>query len=305
MGNKEIEQQDLLRNILNGMEALITVCDAETFEILFINDALRKNFSIEGDGVGQLCYKLLQGLDRPCPECPYQQLRKEPDKTLIWEHQERIKGDILRKTARFIDWTNGKRAHLEYAIDITELRKTQETVIRLESEAEKIYYDPLTGLYNRRYFNENMERLLCTLSRSDGTLSLMMVDIDYFKNYNDTYGHIKGDDCLRSIADILKNNIIRRDDFVARYGGEEFVIVLPNTDRSGARVIAERVIANVWNRNILHVQDGEEKRVSISIGVTTGEVKYTSTVEDFIRRADDMLYESKRNGRNKYTFANL
>ncbi len=150
-----------------------------------------------------------------------------------------------------------------------------------------------------------MERLLCTLSRSDGTLSLMMVDIDYFKNYNDTYGHIKGDDCLRSIADILKNNIIRRDDFVARYGGEEFVVVLPNTNRNGARIIAERMIANVWNRNMLHVQNGDEKRVTISIGVTTGEVKYTSTVEDFIRRADDMLYESKRNGRNKYTFANL
>ncbi len=305
MVNTEIDQQEMLRSILNGMEALITVCDAETFDILFLNDAIRENFGIKDDGVGQKCYKLLQGLDEPCPPCPYPQLRKEPDKILIWEHKERIKGNILRKTARFIDWPDGRKAHLEYAIDITELRTMQKKVVRLESEAEKIYYDALTGIYNRRYFDENMKRLIKTLSLSGGTLSLLMADIDHFHNYNDTYKHVQGDKCLRSVAEILQNSTGRKDDFVARYGGEEFVAVLPNTDESGARVIAERMIENVWNSNMPHITNGDKDRVSISIGVTTGVATQTSTVEDFIHRADDMLYESKRNGRNQYTFASL
>ncbi|MDR2898651.1 MAG: GGDEF domain-containing protein [Spirochaetaceae bacterium] len=305
MTSSKTDQLAMLRNILNGMEAIICVCDSETFDILFLNDSMREKFHVTGDGIGHKCYKLLQDLDEPCASCPYEQLRQEPGKSIVWEHKERIYGTILRKTGRLIDWPDGRKAHLEYSIDITELRKTQATVVELESEIEKMYYDSLTGIYNRRYFDENLGRLLNTLSRSDGVFSLMMADIDHFKKYNDTYGHVQGDECLRIIAETLHNGTTRKDDFVARYGGEEFVIVLPNTDENGARLIAERLIESVRNKNILHEEGGDNRCVTISIGVATGDVKQTFTAEDFIHRADDMLYESKRNGRNKYTFASL
>ncbi len=269
MENKKVDQQKMLKSILDGIEALICVCDLDTFEILFLNDSIRNHFNLKEDGIGQLCHKFLQGLDEPCSICPYAQLHKDPEKTFVWEHKERIKGSILRKTAKLIDWPDGRKAHLEYAIDITELRHTQETVIDLQTKAEKIYFDPLTGIYNRRYFSENADRLICTLSRSSAMLSLMMVDLDFFKKYNDIYGHIKGDECLRTVAQIMNDNTTRKDDFTARYGGEEFVVVLPNTDEDGARLIAERMLKDVRNSKIPHIGNGEQ-RVTISIGLVTG-----------------------------------
>jgi diguanylate cyclase (GGDEF)-like protein len=181
----------------------------------------------------------------------------------------------------------------------------ERNIQHLEKEVDKIYYDPLTGIYNRRYLDESLERIIGTLSRSGSILSLMMVDIDFFKKYNDTYGHLKGDDCLKAVAETLRDSITRKEDFVARYGGEEFIIVLPNANEIGAAMIAERMIENVRNNNIPHEKNGNEKRVTVSIGVTSGEAKHAVTAEDFIRRADEMLYEAKRSGRNKYMLASL
>jgi diguanylate cyclase (GGDEF)-like protein len=305
MPDKEIDQLAILKSVLNGLEAIICVCELETFEILFLNDSIKNYFNIRNDVIGQKCHKVLQGLDQPCPTCPYNQLLNAPEKVIQWEHVDRIKGNILHKTAKIIDWVDGRKAHLEYAVDITELRHTQERVVHLESKAEKIYYDPLTGIYNRRYFVENMEILMHTLSRSGSQLSLLMVDVDFFKKYNDIYGHIQGDECLKSIAEIIHSNTTRKDDFVARYGGEEFVIVLPNTDSFGARVIAERMIDDIRNHNIPHIGNDDEKHVTISIGIVTGIPKTPLSIQDFVRRADDMMYESKRNGRNRYSFTEI
>jgi diguanylate cyclase (GGDEF)-like protein len=305
MTDKKIDEQAILRSVLDGMECIICVNDLENFEILFLNDSIRNLFNIKTSGLGEKCHKLLQGLDEPCTGCPHEQLKKEPDKTIDWEHEERINGKILRKTAKVIDWPDGRKAHLEYAIDITELRQTQKEVVYLQAMAEKIYFDPLTGIYNRRYFIENAERLLNTLSRSKGMLSCMMIDIDFFKKYNDQYGHLKGDECLKNVAQILQSCTTRRDDFIARYGGEEFIVILPNTDEKGARIIAERMIEEVRSSNIPHLENGDEKHITVSIGIVSGMAKYSLSVEDFVRRADEAMYESKGNGRNSYTFKEM
>ena len=305
MTNQETDKMAIMKSVLDGIETRMCACDVETFDLLFINDSLKDYFGIKDDVIGQKCYKALQKLDAPCPNCPYKELQKEPDKTINWEHIEVVNNSILRKTAKLIDWPDGRKAHLEYAIDITELRQKQGTIERLESEVAKIYYDSLTGIFNRRYFDEFMKRITNTLSRSNEIFSLLMADIDFFKKYNDTYGHVKGDECLKKVAEIIIKSINRKGDFVARYGGEEFVIVLPNTDEKGARLIANKIINGIRNCNIPHEENGEEKRVTISIGVTTGKWETECTAEDFIQRADNMLYESKRNGRNKYTFASL
>jgi diguanylate cyclase (GGDEF)-like protein len=170
---------------------------------------------------------------------------------------------------------------------------------------DKVYYDTLTGIYNRRFMEENLMRIVKSLARSGAKLSVMMLDIDFFKNYNDTYGHSEGDVCLKAVAEIIKESLFRYDDFAARYGGEEFAVILPNTDESGARFLAEKILENIRARNIPHEKSGAAGCVTISIGVTTGDTERTQTGDDYIRQADKALYQSKQNGRNCYTYLSL
>jgi len=140
------------------------------------------------------------------------------------------------------------------------------------------------------------------LSRSSGMLSILMADVDFFKLYNDAYGHQQGDECLKAIASALSGSITRTTDFVARYGGEEFVAVLPNTDEAGARLIAEKILVNVRKLNIPHASSSVADNVTVSLGITSGRVHYFQNWTDYVKCADDALYASKQSGRNKYTF---
>jgi diguanylate cyclase (GGDEF)-like protein/PAS domain S-box-containing protein len=325
------QAHETMLSILNGIDAYIYVTVPETGVILYMNEQMKLHYGIKGDVVGQLCYEVLQeGMTEKCGFCPCHKLEKEPEKTVIWEEHSPVTNRIYRNIDSYIDWLDGKKAHVQHSIDITDLMKTQESlriateelkkalvqaeeanqannefllrILHLEAETVKVYIDPLTNIYNRRYFDETLARLLKTLSRSDGTLSMMMVDIDFFKNYNDTYGHSAGDDCLKIIADILSKSVPRADDFAARYGGEEFAIVLPNTDENGARFIADRLLECIRERNIPHEKSAAADHVTVSIGVTTGIVEQQHTAEDFIVSADEMLYKSKQSGRDRYNF---
>jgi diguanylate cyclase (GGDEF)-like protein len=200
---------------------------------------------------------------------------------------------------------NGKRIGLVYLYDLSKVRNLEKNIKQLEKEVDKIYYDSLTGIYNRRYFDENLKHILKILSRSKGVISILMVDVDFFKDYNDTYGHGAGDKCLKIVAETLKNTIMRSDDFVARYGGEEFIIVLPNTDENGARLLARNMLRNVRNCNIPHSNSDVAEYVTISIGVATGIAENVNNWEDLVKSADEMLYKSKRNGRNGYSFISI
>ena len=165
---------------------------------------------------------------------------------------------------------------------------------------EKVHFDALTGIYNRRFLDDNIKRIINTLSRSHGSLSVMMLDIDYFKKYNDTYGHSMGDECLKSVAKALSETG-RADDCVIRYGGEEFVILLPNTDKAGAGITAQRLLESVRALEIPHINSDIADYVTISIGATTVRVKLNHLYMNYIERADEALYVSKDTGRNKYT----
>jgi diguanylate cyclase (GGDEF)-like protein len=165
--------------------------------------------------------------------------------------------------------------------------------------------DPLTGIFNRRFLIGHLRKIIKSLSRSGGKLSLLMVDIDFFKKYNDTYGHEAGDVCLKTVADTLAQCITRIDDFVARYGGEEFVVVLPNTDEDGAGIIAEKILRKVYECNIPHKSSDVAEFVTVSVGGTTCVVKYSHTESDYIKHADEALYKSKNDGRNRYTFEGM
>jgi methyl-accepting chemotaxis protein len=165
--------------------------------------------------------------------------------------------------------------------------------------------DQLTCIYNRRFLNGHLKKMIKSLSRSDGKLSLLLIDIDFFKKYNDTYGHDTGDICLKTVANTLAGCITREEDFVARYGGEEFAVVLPNTDEDGAGLIAEKMLKKIYECNIPHEKSDITEFVTVSIGGTTGVVKYSHNESDFIKRADEALYKSKHDGRNRYTFKSM
>jgi diguanylate cyclase (GGDEF)-like protein len=190
----------------------------------------------------------------------------------------------VRMATRFADRT---------AIDL------HETNVELNVKA---HVDALTGIFNRRYLEEGLKRCIRSLSRSDGLLSVMMIDVDFFKKYNDTYGHSAGDVCLKDLASTFSECITREDDFVARYGGEEFAVILPHTDERGANITAERMLEAVRNANIPHSQSSIAEYVTVSIGVTTVKVDFTHKYGDYIKAADKALYMSKQNGRDRHTF---
>ena len=158
--------------------------------------------------------------------------------------------------------------------------------------------DGLTGIANRRYFDDKFNEEYKRCARYKMPLSLVFVDIDYFKQYNDTYGHGAGDDCLRKTALCFKTTLQRPGDLVARYGGEEFIFLLPNTDYDGARHIANMLVANVKSLGIPHEKSLVDKNVTISAGVVSSDCMQENT-QEALERADKALYLAKTSGRNR------
>lgn len=156
--------------------------------------------------------------------------------------------------------------------------------------------DGLTGVFNRRYFDERLSEETARCSRS-GPLSLLMIDVDRFKDLNDSLGHQAGDDCLRKIADAISATVKRGADVVARYGGEEFVVVLPDTDSKGARSMAERICRRIENELGFRWND-EPVQVTVSAGVATANAGQRCEPGELISAADQALYEAKEGGRN-------
>ena len=159
--------------------------------------------------------------------------------------------------------------------------------------------DELTQLANRRSFQDHLSREWQRALRSHLPISLILCDVDYFKFYNDTYGHPEGDECLRQVARALRKSVGRPDDLAARYGGEEFVVLLPNTTAEGAMQIAKEAAENVQALEIEHKSSKVSPYVSISLGVTTLVPKQDTAMSTLVDTADLGLYEAKRRGRNQ------
>jgi diguanylate cyclase len=234
----------------------------------------------------------------------------------LFENEQRIYDNALsriaavREGAQF-DFAEFAMITKEYGMLLKQLRRAtrlaDKTTIDLHESnldlADKALYDALTGIYNRRYMEDNLKRVMKTIMRSGGgLLSLLMIDIDFFKKYNDTYGHGEGDVCLKSVAKVLAASVMRPEDFAARYGGEEFVVILPNTDADGACGIADKILKNVRACGIPHIKSEAADCVTVSVGVTTARVDPAHNSSGYIKRADEALYLSKENGRNQYTY---
>lgn len=184
--------------------------------------------------------------------------------------------------------------------DITQIKKAVQKAVELNFQLEKMSsLDGLTGIDNRRSFDEHMEIEWKRCLRESKSLSLIMIDIDHFKLFNDTYGHQGGDNCLKEVAETLGCLIKRPPDIVCRYGGEEFVIILPETDEEGARVVAERLRNGIQDLRILHAGSRVSKFVTISLGVASIIPNKYISANELIERADKALYKAKLDGRNR------
>ena len=185
--------------------------------------------------------------------------------------------------------------------DQTALEIATKKLKRANKQLENVSYtDSLTTLYNRRYFNLVYDRELKRARRSHSYITFMMLDIDFFKQYNDTYGHIEGDFALKSVAKVLKDTMKRPGDFVFRLGGEEFGILLTETDETNSARLARNVCDSVRGRELKHEKSKACEFVTISIGVVCCIADEALNEEILLTRADEMLYKAKDDGRDRY-----
>lgn len=159
--------------------------------------------------------------------------------------------------------------------------------------------DHLTGLANRRQFDEHLDKQFKSCARNKRPLSLLMCDVDHFKIFNDTYGHLEGDSCLKNLAGIIAQASHRSSDLAARYGGEEFSVILPETDREGAIAIAEKLVENVWALKIPNKGSSVGDYVTVSIGLKTIVPEPSGSPTALVAAADHVLYVAKQKGRNQ------
>lgn len=283
--------------ILDSLDAVVYVCDMQTYELIFFNQYGR---SIWGDPEGRTCWKVLQaGQSGPCSFCTNDRLIDEsgkPTGVYVWEFQNTVNHRWYQCRDQAIYWTDGRLVRMEIATDITE-RKQMEEALRLAKEkAERLAgIDELTGLSNRRAFFEQGEKAFQQNLRFDENLSLIMLDIDYFKNINDQHGHGAGDQALVAFSHLLRC-ACREIDIIGRLGGEEFALVLPGTDLAGATELAERLRQNL--AQLVIPCAGSGIRLTVSIGIAQRQQAHLS-LDMLLIDADRALYRAKQNGRDQ------
>tara|TARA_Y100000815_G_scaffold222942_3_gene209817 strand:- start:30696 stop:31670 length:975 start_codon:yes stop_codon:yes gene_type:complete len=183
-------------------------------------------------------------------------------------------------------------AVVETLRDITEQKRAEDELVRLA------HLDGLTGIANRRSFDRHLKTHWDAATKTGEPLSILLIDIDHFKSFNDSLGHQAGDECLRDLAKLLASCLVSPEDMAARYGGEEFAIVLPSTDADGACIVAERIRSAIRRLAIGHPASPTSSFVSVSIG-TASVRSFQKSVDKLIALADGALYLAKRDGRNQ------
>ena len=286
-----------IATILDSLDALVYVADMDTYELLYINKYGRDIF---GDIQGKICWKSLQeGQDGPCSFCTNDRLldnNGKPTGAYVWEFQNTIDKRWYQCRDQAITWVDGRLVRMEIATDITERKLAEEELKAAKQLADELALkDALTGLNNRRAFFDQGSHIFKQAVRFKHPISVIMMDIDYFKNINDNYGHSAGDKVLEAIATVIKD-MIREVDIAGRMGGEEFAFILTETDADEAINLAERLKLEVENTTVEYKE--QTIQITASLGICSCPVK-NETLETLLTKADEALYIAKRNGRNQ------
>lgn len=293
----------------------VTVIDLVTYEILYANQTMK---NIMADMTATNCWEVIHGQNAPCMWCKAPSLLKKYNENLnlhksivtneyaIYENFNEVANKWYQIQEKVVALKDTRKVLVSFALDISTQKEAQsnliETHVKLANQTKALQEaqaklkelanrDPLTDLYNRRYFNDIASHLITIGKRKEEPISLLMIDIDKFKNINDTYGHSVGDDVIKFLANSLFEHT-RESDIISRFGGEEFAIILTNTDKNDALLIAEKFRARIETSEV-----GEIK-FTISIGVDEFNYESDKTIYDSLNRADEALYKAKKSGRN-------
>lgn len=278
----------------------IYVVDVENHKIIYMNRRLKERL---GDYIGLCCYETFYEQDRPCLFCKIKELvakdGKPNGKTFVFEHFNDMDDRWYQLQEKAICWPDGRIAKYSIAVDISELKETQNRLAEAHAslalktkELEVVSStDRLTGTYNRLKLDEFLKAEFERSKRYSNPLSIIMLDIDRFKVVNDTYGHQAGDEVLCEISGIFERSI-RKTDLLGRWGGEEFLIICTETGLKGAQAMAEKIRIAIEAHPFALVES-----LTASLGVS--ELRGEDTMESIINRADSALYKAKQMGRNR------
>jgi len=298
----EIANFELGQIINTSIDGMVLIYG--NFSVKRINTSLLKFLDLsETEAVGKKCYDLMACSWCNTSECPLTKLLR--GKAHIELDIERTRKDGVTVPFMFsatpFRGLDGKVIGMVARFkDITERKYAENTLKEANERLELLSVsDGLTGVANRRCFDQTIQREWTRLQRTKDYLSLIMCDVDFFKLFNDTYGHQDGDDCLKSVAKALQETARRGGDCVARYGGEEFAVILPATEEESAVHVAEKIRQAVEKMAIAHSKSSVAPCITLSLGVVTVVPDNQETPESLIKCADKTLYLAKSSGRNR------
>ncbi len=299
----------------------VLIVDDERLNINILNDVLKDKYKIKVALNGTQA--LERAMSDPQPDIILldivihgmdgfevcQELKVNPDTADIpvifitskYSEEDEVRGlelggaDFISKPIRPQIVRARVKSHVTQLLQKRQLKKMHAQVLAISRR------DGLTGIPNRRRFDEFLEQEWSRSRRSGTSLGLLMMDIDHFKRYNDHYGHSDGDICLKQVAEVLNKQIRRPPDLVARYGGEEFACLLPDTELNGIRQVGQSFLESVRSLSIPHAQSPVAEIVTLSVGGTSIVPSREAPVQQLIEAADALLYQTKNNGRDGLT----
>jgi len=288
---------EALRRMLDDAEDLELHCCSQGAEALQVASELQPNVILQDlvmpDVDGMMLVKYYQANPKT-RDIPIVVLSSKEEARTKAEAFTAGANDYLVKLPDRIELLARLRYHARAHTSLLERNAALEELRRIAVT------DGLTGLYNRRHFDETFAKEWCRARRDQYPLSLVMLDVDHFKQFNDNYGHQAGDDCLVQVATVLQTTLYRSADMAARYGGEEFICIFPNTTAEGALTIAEKIRRRIMDLDIPHLHSSVASQVTVSIGVASAiPAGGAAGWEILIKAADLALYKAKDTGRNR------
>ncbi|RJX33052.1 MAG: sensor domain-containing diguanylate cyclase [Oxalobacter sp.] len=307
---------DLYRSVLRAVNIGTMVLDAE-LKIVVWNEWMENySFIPEAEAIGKSLAELFpelqagrltnaiqSALTNRLPSLLSQTLNKSPLPLYLTQKDFQERQRMQQAIQVIPILPPGLAVHCLVQISDVSLAVNRESILRQQAVElrSKTYTDGLTGIPNRRRFNEHATEVLRHAKRNNTALSLLMIDIDFFKQFNDRYGHLTGDQCLSEVANAIAKVPQRPLDMVARWGGEEFIALLPETPEHGAQKVAANMLEAVAQLRIDHALSLTCEHVSISLGIASyPSLKNISDLDQIIKTADLALYEAKKSGRNQF-----